>query len=136
MITYIALFSALSSRLTAVACDSTRVTSFFIARFLNIHRSGALKRWHGCPSRTVPNAPIRHTRRRTTSSAAKCVSHLCQQMNRRPRYVRPTSLGVLIPFLIGRMFVREPSWEYSANLVGSLLGECLLANLVGSIRRT
>ena len=21
-------------------------------------------------------------------------------------------------FLIGRMFVREPSWEYSANLVG------------------
>ena len=25
----------------------------------------------------------------------------------------------LSPFLIGRMFVREPSWEYSANLVGS-----------------
>ena len=25
----------------------------------------------------------------------------------------------LIPFLIGRMFVREPSWKYSANLVGS-----------------
>ena len=23
------------------------------------------------------------------------------------------------PFLIGRMFVREPSWKYSANLVGS-----------------
>ena len=23
------------------------------------------------------------------------------------------------PFLIGRMFVREPSWEYSANLAGS-----------------
>ena len=23
--------------------------------------------------------------------------------------------------LIGRMFVREPSWEYSANLVGSSL---------------
>ena len=26
---------------------------------------------------------------------------------------------VLSTFLIGRMFVREPSWEYSANLVGS-----------------
>ena len=33
MIAYIALFSALSSRLTALACDSTWVTSFFIARF-------------------------------------------------------------------------------------------------------
>ena len=28
-------------------------------------------------------------------------------------------VGVLCPFLIGRMFVREPSWKYSANLVGS-----------------
>ena len=33
MITYIALFSALLSRLTALACGSTWVTSFFIARF-------------------------------------------------------------------------------------------------------
>ena len=41
MITYIALFSALLSRLTVLACDSTWVTSF-IARFLNIHRSGVL----------------------------------------------------------------------------------------------
>ena len=85
------------------------------------------------PSRTVPNAPIRHTARRTTSSAAKCVSHLCQKINRRPRYVRPTSLGVLNPFLIGRMFVRGPSWEYSASLVGALLGDCLFANLVGAL---
>ena len=41
MITYIALFSALLSRLTVLACGSTWVTSF-IARFLNIHRSGVL----------------------------------------------------------------------------------------------
>ena len=41
MITYVALFSALLSRLTALACGSTWVTSF-IARFLNIHRSGVL----------------------------------------------------------------------------------------------
>ena len=41
MIAYIALFSALLSRLTALAWGSTWVTSF-IARFLNIHRSGAL----------------------------------------------------------------------------------------------
>ena len=27
--------------------------------------------------------------------------------------------GQLSPFLSGRMFVREPSWKYSANLVGS-----------------
>ena len=26
---------------------------------------------------------------------------------------------VLSSFLTGRMFVREPSWKYSANLVGS-----------------
>ena len=26
---------------------------------------------------------------------------------------------VLSPFLIGRMFLREPSWKYSAKLVGS-----------------
>ena len=42
MIAYVALFSALLSRLTALACDSTWLTSFLIARFLNIHRSGAL----------------------------------------------------------------------------------------------
>ena len=28
-------------------------------------------------------------------------------------------LSLLNPFLIGRMFVREPSWKYSANVVGS-----------------
>ena len=41
MIAYIALFSALLSRLSALACGSTWVTSF-IARFLNIRRSGVL----------------------------------------------------------------------------------------------
>ena len=41
MITYIVLFSALLSRLTALACGSTWVTSF-IAHFLNIHQSGVL----------------------------------------------------------------------------------------------
>ena len=43
MIGCTALFSALLSRLTALACGSTWVTSFFIARFLSIiHRSGVL----------------------------------------------------------------------------------------------
>jgi len=41
MIAYIALFSALLSRLTALACGFTWVARF-IARFLNIHRSGVL----------------------------------------------------------------------------------------------
>ena len=41
MIAYIALFSALLSRLTALTWGSTRVTSF-ITRFLNIHRRGVL----------------------------------------------------------------------------------------------
>ena len=55
MITYIALFSTLLSRLTALACGSTRVTSF-IVRFLNIHRSGVLKRWHGwCHMKLQPS---------------------------------------------------------------------------------
>ena len=29
------------------------------------------------------------------------------------------SVDILSPFLIGRIFVREHSWEYSANLAGS-----------------
>ena len=41
MIAYIALFSTLLSRLTALACGSAWVTSF-IVRFLNIHQSGVL----------------------------------------------------------------------------------------------
>ena len=41
MIAYIALFSALLSRLTAFACGSAWVTSF-ITRFFNIHRSSVL----------------------------------------------------------------------------------------------
>ena len=40
-IAYIVLFSALLSRLTALTCGSAWVTSF-IARFLNINRSGVL----------------------------------------------------------------------------------------------
>ena len=30
-----------------------------------------------------------------------------------------SNTSTLSPFLTGRMFVREPSWKYSANLVGS-----------------
>ena len=41
MIAHIALFSALLSRLTALACGFTWVTSF-IVHFFNIHRSGVL----------------------------------------------------------------------------------------------
>ena len=42
MFAYIALFSALLSRLTAPACGSTWVTSFIACFFLNIHRCGVL----------------------------------------------------------------------------------------------
>ena len=45
MIAYIALFSALLSRLTALTCGSTWMTSFFIVHlfyYFNIHRSGVL----------------------------------------------------------------------------------------------
>ena len=42
MIACIALFSALLSRLTALACGSTWMTSFIARFFLNIHRSGVL----------------------------------------------------------------------------------------------
>ncbi len=38
-----------------------------------------------------------------------------------PREIASEISGVLAlsPFLIGRMFLREPSWKYSAKLVGS-----------------
>ena len=45
MIAYIALFSALQSRVTALACGSTRVTSFILIAccfLFYIHRSGVL----------------------------------------------------------------------------------------------
>ena len=42
MFAYIALFSALLSRLTVLACCSTWVTGFLQRIFLNIHRSGVL----------------------------------------------------------------------------------------------
>ena len=31
----------------------------------------------------------------------------------------PVSFTTLSPFLTGRMFLREPSWKYSAKLAGS-----------------
>ena len=65
MIAYIALFSALeqthcahmwpSSRLTALACDSTWVTSFFIAHFWISSEVVYLQRWHGwCHMKLLP----------------------------------------------------------------------------------
>ena len=42
LIAFIQRCSPLLSRLTALACDSTWVNSFFIAPFLTIHRSGVL----------------------------------------------------------------------------------------------
>ena len=51
MIAYIALFSALLSRLTALACGSTRVTSFIVRfcffLFLIYTEVVYLQRWHG-----------------------------------------------------------------------------------------
>ena len=37
----------------------------------------------------------------------------------RPRLLCNTFSWPLSPFLIGRMFLREPSWKYSAKLAGS-----------------
>ena len=57
MIAYIALFSALLSRLTALACDSTRVTSFFFSAFFWISTEVVyLQRWHGwCHMKLQPS---------------------------------------------------------------------------------
>ena len=68
MIAYIALFSALLSRLVALACGSTWVTSF-IACFLNIHRSGV---------RTALAWLVPH------ETAAVSVQVLCTQYNHAP----------------------------------------------------
>ena len=66
MIAYIALFSALLSRLTALACDSTRVTSFFFSAFFWISTEVVyLQRWHGwCHMKLQPsrrNFCVHHT---------------------------------------------------------------------------
>ena len=55
MIAYIALFSALLSRLTALPCGSTWVTSF-IARFWISTEVVYLQRWHGwCHMKLQPS---------------------------------------------------------------------------------
>ena len=68
MIAYIALFSALLSRLTELPCGSTWVTSF-TARFLNIHWSGVL---------TALAWLVRH------ETAAVSVQVLCTPYNHAP----------------------------------------------------
>ena len=45
-------------------------------------------------------------------------------------------LVMLSLFLTGWMFLRKPSWKYSAKLVGSQLGQLFFANIVGGIRRS
>ena len=40
------------------------------------------------------------------------------------------------PVLNWANVLHEPSWKYSAKLVGSYLGQLFFANLVGSIRRS
>ena len=45
--------------------------------------------------------------------------NLFEEKGEGKRGPRSFSLPTLSPFLIGRMFVREPSWKYSAKLVGS-----------------
>ena len=53
---YIALFSALSSRLTALACDSTRVTSILLRVFWISNEVVYLQRWHGwCHGKLLPS---------------------------------------------------------------------------------
>ena len=56
MIAYIALFSALLSRLTALACGSTWVTSFWSAFFWISTEVVYLQRWHGwCHMKLQPS---------------------------------------------------------------------------------
>ena len=79
MITYIALFSALLSRLTVLACGSTLVTSL-VAHFcfvLNIHRSGVLTAlaW------LVPH-----------ETAAISAQVLCTQYNHAPRHFKQSHI--------------------------------------------
>ena len=63
MFAYIALFSALLSRLTALACVFYMSDQLFIARFLNIHRTGVLKCWHGwCHMKLLPSRLVLCTR--------------------------------------------------------------------------
>ena len=57
MIAYIVLFSALLSRLPVLACGSTWVTSFFIARFFLLkNKRKKDMRWHGlCHMKLQPS---------------------------------------------------------------------------------
>jgi len=51
-------------------------------------------------------------------------------------FISVVRFNVLSPFLIGWMFLCEPSWKYSAKLVGSELGQLFFANLIGSIHQS
>ena len=46
-------------------------------------------------------------------------NHNLSEEKGEPKRYRTEVLPLTSPFLIGRMFVREPSWKYSAKLIGS-----------------
>ena len=92
---YIALFSALSSRLTALACDSTGVNSFFFSSlFFWISTEVVyLQRWHGWSHMKLLAA---------VSARSACTIQPCCSMSfhRKATYVRCWELGFSVRFLL------------------------------------
>ena len=94
------------------------------------NQSTCVPRPHHNQSTVCPTAPLKST----VSSAKRDINKYCvERKGREPMWPSGKALS---PFLIGRMFLREAGWKYSAKLVGSQLGQLFFANLVGSIRRS
>ena len=68
----------------------------------------------------------RGTRRHNNDVSGHRVSCTRHVFSRRASRCSAVSVSTLSPFLIGRMFLREPSWKYSANLFGFLIGRTFL----------
>ena len=112
---------------------------------LSAHHYDYMHRCHE-PSPTMPISSYRQSDQNTSSISESSTGETLERQGwggskpsclvQIPPSTEPSwaALG-LSPFLIGQTFVREHSWEYSGNIVGSWANFCF-ANIAGGIRRT
>ena len=98
--------------------------SLSFATFIVIARGNLLRH---CPSVATSVVTVRgNLHRHCPSVAPSSLTAILRDCRSKKTNVsrlspspQPLRFAVESPFLIGRMFVLEPSWKYSANLVGS-----------------
>ena len=83
-----------------------------------VHEGGGFTEAPHGPCPGTASSLGRHIAAGLLGAAARGLGGACKTTGYSSLQVR-NGTRCLSPFLIGRMFVREPSWKYLANLVGS-----------------